>query len=288
MDAYFKKTFKNFYTLLFLVVLSVITISLDFYHKKLNNIRSLITDIVIYPISYISTVPTNLLEVSLLESQVKEEMKLELEKLRKENVRLRIELQEYQAIKDENLRLRQIKKKVKKTDEKQLIVKVLNNNIHATKKMISIDKGKEDGLYIGQNVLGLKGLVGQIIEISALSSKVILISDLNHNIPSQITRTGEKVIVKGKNNNNELELIFVPTNTDIKIGDSISTSGMANRFKPNIPIGIVKDVINEKEKKFMKISIKPLENIGSASELILIWNTQKTKKKDNITKKTNE
>ena len=121
-----------------------------------------------------------------------------------------------------------------------------------------------------------------------LSSKVILISDLNHNIPSQITRTGEKVIVKGKNNNNELELIFVPTNTDIKIGDSISTSGMANRFKPNIPIGIVKDVINEKEKKFMKISIKPLENIGNASELILIWNTQKTKKKDNITKKTNE
>ncbi|MBH44588.1 MAG: rod shape-determining protein MreC [Gammaproteobacteria bacterium] len=289
MDAYFKKTFRNFYTFLFLIFLSVSVIALDFYHQKLNNIRSFITDLVIYPISYISTVPKNLLEISLVETQIKDDMKSEIQKLKEENIKLKIQLQEYQAIKDENLRLRKIQKQVKKVDEKQLIVKVLNNNIHPTKQMVSIDRGKKDGLFIGQNVLGLKGLIGQIVEISALSSKVILVSDLNHNVPAQITRTGEKVIVKGKNKNNELELIFVPTNTDIKIGDSISTSGMAGRFKANIPIGIVKDVVNEKEKKFMRVSVKPLESIGNASELILIWNTQdKVNKENDITKKTDE
>ncbi len=119
--------------------------------------------------------------------------------------------------------------------------------------------------------MGLKGLIGQIIESSYLSSKVLLISDLNSNIPAQITRTGEKIIIKGKDKSNELDIPFAPINMDLKLGDIISTSGMANRFKANIPIGKISSINNDKEKKFAEVTISSYENIGNSSELILIW-----------------
>ena len=128
--------------------------------------------------------------------------------------------------------------------------------------------------------MGLKGLIGQIIESSYLSSKVLLISDLNSNIPAQITRTGEKIIIKGKDKSNELDVPFAPINMDLKLGDVISTSGMANRFKANIPIGKISSINNDKEKKFAEVTVSSYENIGNSSELILIWDYKPKEKNE--------
>ena len=94
---------------------------------------------------------------------------------------------------------------------------------------------------------------------------------MNSNIPAQITRTGEKIIIKGKDKSNELDIPFAPINMDLKLGDVISTSGMASRFKPNIPIGKISSINNDKERKFANVTVSPYENIGNSSELILIW-----------------
>ena len=198
-------------------------------------------------------------------------MESKIKALEKENLKLKVKLQEYQALKDENLRLRKISKESSKISNKQTLAKVINNKAHPSKKIVSIDKGKKDGIFIGQNVLGIKGLVGQIIESSYLSSKVLLISDLSSNIPAQVTRTGEKIIIKGKDETDKLDVLFAQINMDLKVGDAISTSGMANRFKPNIPIGKISFVDNDKERKFSIVHVTPLENVGTASELILIW-----------------
>ena len=104
-----------------------------------------------------------------------------------------------------------------------------------------------------------------------MSSKVLLISDLNSNIPAQVTRTGEKIIVKGRDENDKLDVLFAQISMDIKVGDIVSTSGMADRFKANIPIGQISFIDNNKERKFATVHVVPHENIGSSSELILIW-----------------
>ncbi len=271
METVFKKSFKEFYSFIILVLLSILTIAADYKYNQLDYVRSLLNDTVIYPIDYLSTMPKKILEASVEETQIKEEMENKIKLLENENLKLKIQLQEFQALKDENLRLRKMSEASSKISDKQTLAKVINNKAHPNKKIVSIDKGKKDGVFIGQNVLGLKGLIGQVIETSYLSSKVLLISDLNSNIPSQITRTGEKVIVKGKEKSNELDIPFAPMDMDLKLGDVITTSGMADRFKPNIPIGKISAIDNDKEKKFAKITVVPNENIGNSSELILIW-----------------
>ena len=58
---------------------------------------------------------------------------------------------------------------------------------------------------------------------------------------------------------------------DIVVDDHVSTSGIAKRFKPKIPIGRVTSVQKDPEKKFSIIKLEPFENVGNMSELILIW-----------------
>jgi len=280
METVFKKSFKEFYTFIILVFLSALTIAADYKYNQLTYVRSLINDTIIYPIDYVSTIPRQIVKASVEESQIKATMEDKIKTLEDENLKLKIQLQEYQSLKDENLRLRKISKASTKISEKQTLAKVINNKAHPSKKIITIDKGKKDGVFIGQNVLGLKGLIGQIIESSYLSSKVLLISDLNSNIPAQITRTGEKIIIKGKDKSNELDVPFAPINMDLKLGDVISTSGMANRFKANIPIGKISSINNDKEKKFAEVTVSSYENIGNSSELILIWDYKPKEKNE--------
>ena len=280
METFFKKSFKEFYTFIFLVFLSALTMAADYKYNQLSYVRSLINDTIIYPIDYLSTIPRLIVEASVEESQIKVTMEDKIKTLEDENLKLKIQLQEYQSLKDENLRLRKISEASTKISEKQTLAKVINNTAHPSKKIITIDKGKKDGVFIGQNVLGLKWLIGQGIESSYLSSKVLLISDLNSNIPAQVTRTGEKIIIKGKAKSNELDIPFVPINMDFKLGDVISTSGMANRFKANIPIGKISSIINDKEMKFATVSVSSYENIGNSSELILIWDYKPQEKNE--------
>ncbi len=271
MQLFYKKSTQDFYIFLFLIILSVSTIILDNKYKQINYVRSIINDVIIYPIDLISSIPKSIVELLVIESQEGPDLQIEITKLKDENLNLKIKLQELQSLKDENLRLRNMAKESTIIANKQTLVKVISASAHPNKKIISIDKGRKEGIFEGQNVLGLKGLIGQVIEVNYLTSKVLLISDLNHNVPAQITRTGEKLIVSGMGRDDKLRVSYAPLNMDIKIGDIVATSGIANRFKLNIPIGKISDVIYNQDKNFIEAIVLPYENIGNISELILIW-----------------
>ena len=271
MQLFYKKSTQDFYIFLFLIIFSVSTIILDNKYKQINYIRSIINDVIIYPIDLISSIPKSIVELLVIESQEGPDLQLEITKLKDENLNLKIKLQELQSLKDENLRLRNMAKESTIIANKQTLVKVISASAHPNKKIISIDKGRKEAVFEGQNVLGLKGLIGQVIEVNYLTSKVLLISDLNHNVPAQITRTGEKLIVSGMGRDDKLRVSYAPLNMDIKIGDVVATSGIADRFKLNIPIGKISDVIYNQDKNFVEAIVLPYENIGNIAELILIW-----------------
>ena len=72
-------------------------------------------------------------------------------------------------------------------------------------------------------------------------------------------------------NDGKLIIQYGEIGIDIIEGDIISTSGLANRFKAKIPIGIVVKKTSNRDKDFSEIEIKPFEKVGQMSELILIW-----------------
>ena len=281
MERIYKKSTKDFYSLIFLLSLSVSIIIVDHKYNQADYIRSFINDIIVYPLYNISSLPRSFITSFMQEYQDIDMLESEIKKLKAENMSLRIKLQEFDSLKEENERLLAIEKKSLTSTKKQKIAKVLNNSASPTRKIAIIDKGQNDGLYKGQNVIGIDGLIGQIIELNTMSSKIILINDINHNVPGNISRTGEKVIVAGTSGSSDLMVQFTPIDTDIKVGDIVTTSGVAGRFKSNIPIGKVISIEKDPEKKFSDINVKAFENLDNLSDVILIWDYQPSNEANN-------
>ena len=107
--------------------------------------------------------------------------------------------------------------------------------------------------------MGVNGLLGQVVEVSMYSSKVLLITDNDSNVPAKIARTGQQIIVKGRSQDNMLEISFLPNDSEITSGDLIVTSGQANRFIASLKIGRVVDVIRNEGERFSQVIIEPLE-----------------------------
>ena len=271
MERFYKKSTADFYTLIFLLLLSISTIILDYKYNQITYIRFVINDLIVYPINKVSSLPKTFINELITESSNIKDLELELKILEKENIYLKIKLQELNSLRSENIRLRKISKASNITSKKQTIVKVISNTASPNKRVVSIDKGEKYGVYIGQNVIGVDGLVGQVIETAFVSSKVILITESTHTVPAVVDRTGDNILVTGHTDDGKLIVPYAEMGVDIIVGDIISTSGVANRFKAKIPIGIVVKKTSNRDKEFSDIEIKPLEKIGQMSELILIW-----------------
>ena len=265
------------YTLIIFLIISISIIFLDYKYKQVEYIRSVINDVIVYPIFSLSNIPRTLINNIISESQNIELLEEEITSLKQENMNLRIQVQELEGLKEENNRLRKIKIQSERTSKKQLIAKIISDSASPTKNIIAVDKGKNDGVFSGQNVIGMKGLIGQVTETTFVSSKIILINDVSHNVPGEISRTGEKVIVSGTRDKMKLKIDFLAVNTDIKVGDIVSTSGLGERFKEKIPIGKVSLVEQDPEKEFSLVEIEPFENLENLTDLILIWDYKPTK-----------
>ena len=106
MERFYKKSTADFYTLVFLLLLSILTITLDYKYNQITYIRSIITDLIVYPIDQLSSMPKSLLNDAIRESSNLDELENTIALLKKENMNLKIKLQELASLKDENTRLR--------------------------------------------------------------------------------------------------------------------------------------------------------------------------------------
>ena len=185
-------------------------------------------------------------------------------------------LQRIDILKDEVARLRSIKRALSKKFENIQIAKVIQGDVIPNKESIKIDIGSNDNIALGQTVMGTNGLIGQIVEVALYSSKVLLITDVNSNVPAIITRTGKQVIVKGRSQDDLLEISFTD-DSDIKSGDLIVTSGQAGRFIASLNIGrIVQIKMNEGE-RFAEVLVEPSEYIENINEVIVTPDEYKDK-----------
>ncbi len=101
---------------------------------------------------------------------------------------------------------------------------------------VVIDKGSVNGVYEGQPVISDKGVVGQVVAVAKLTSRVLLICDATDALPIQVLRNDIRVIAAGNGCTDDLQLEHLPANTDIRVGDVLVTSGLGGRFPEGYPV----------------------------------------------------
>ena len=267
-SSIFKKSVTNFYLLIFLISLSILSIIIDLKNPAINYTRTIVNDFIVSPIQYIVKTPSNFFNNILEETESIAQLELKIERLEKDNKTMKMNLQRIDILEDEVSRLRSIKRVMSKKFENIQIARVIQGDVIPNKESIKIDIGSNDNVIIGQTVMGTNGLIGQIVEVALYSSKVLLITDVNSNVPAVITRTGKQVIIKGRSQDDLLEISYTD-DTDIKSGDLIVTSGQAGRFIASLKIGrIVRIEMNEGE-RFAQVVVEPSEYIENINEVIV-------------------
>jgi rod shape-determining protein MreC len=265
----FKKSATNFYLLLFLIALSITSIVFDKKYPTSNNIRIAINDYILNPVQIIIKTPASFIDAIVTEKKTIADMEIEISKLKKENIKIKVNLQRIDVLENEVTRLRSIRAATISRIKNIKIAKVVERNIIPNKISLKMNIGLDDNIKIGQTVMGINGLIGQVVETNTFTSKVLLITDSSSNVPAIIARTGQQVIVKGDRQTNMMELSFLKNEDDIQKGDLIVTSGQAGRFIPSIKIGRVKDIVKNEGERFSKVTLMPLENVNDINEVII-------------------
>lgn len=243
----------------------------DHHSHYLRPLRSTINT-AMYPVEYLVALPAKIYYWGSESLATRSRLLSDNNRLQEKQIHLELQLQKLAALEQENARLRELLLSSKRfVKEHSLIAEILSVNLHPSRQRIILNKGTRNGIYEGQPILGSKGIIGQVDKVSPFSSTAILISDPNHALLGTLVRSGQRSLIFGTGNTDTLDLRHITNNADIKIGDLVVTSGLDNRYPANYPIAKITDIQETPDKTFMKVEAKPLANLNTIREVLLIW-----------------
>lgn len=184
---------------------------------------------------------------------------------------LQVDLQKLQAIANENQQLKGILNVAHNIKNKYLLAQLLATHSEFDTYQLTLNKGKNDGIYIGQPVLDEYGILGQIIQVNLFSSKVLLLNSSNSGIAVASLRNGVRSVAVGDGASGYLRLTNVAQTTDVKIGDFFLTSGLSDRYPAGYPVGKVIKVAHEPGLSFSTIILAPSAHFNTSKQVLLLW-----------------
>ena len=149
----------------------------------------------------------------------------------------------YLFLENENKRLKEIVGENTSTSE-GIVSRVLIDKDGKFLKSIILNKGSKDGIKIGMVVLDKSFLIGQIIEVNYTTSRAILISDLNSNIPVVIEPGSFQSILSGTGKDHGI-IKYSKNELNLDENSIVYTSGSGGNFRSGLPIGIINNQIDK-------------------------------------------
>ena len=132
------------------------------------------------------------------------------------------------AIQAENMRLRDLVDSSFKVGDRVLVAELSSVDLDPYKQQVIINKGAASGAFEGQPVLDAHAVMGQVTNVTPLTSTVLLITDTSHALPVQVLRNGLRTIALGTGRIDELKLPYLPTNSDIVEGGDFTWNANFN------------------------------------------------------------
>jgi rod shape-determining protein MreC len=179
-----------------------------------------------------------------------------------------------------NYRLRKLLNFQKTIPHSVVAAEVVGKDPSPWYKTIIINKGKADGLVKGSPVVVPDGITGQVIDVSYRHSKVLLIIDQNSAVDALVQRTRARGIIKGESAGQCL-FKYVLRKHDVKVGDTVVSSGLDGVFPKGLLIGHVSGVIRRSSGIFQEVTVSPYVAFEKLEEVLVVLTSPK---KDSVSK----
>ncbi len=224
------------------------------------------------PVYWVADIPTR---ISFWIDDVfvsRSDLLVENERLREDLLVAQRELQLLESLASENSRLLDLREATQVIAGEVMPAEIINVSPDPYSKRILINKGSEDGVFLGQALLDAKGLMGQVDEVLPFSAWVLLITDSHHITPVEVNRNGERALARGSRSTvSELELEFVTQTQDMKAGDLLVSSGMGQVYPKNYPVAEVTSVYSDPGQDFTTVKARPLAQLASTRHVMLVF-----------------
>lgn len=199
-----------------------------------------------------------------------------LTKLTKENAELKREVSRLkkerlakEQTREENARLRELLDFRKVIAYESIPANVIGVGMrHAT---IILDKGKQDDLSENMPVLLNSGLVGKLLKVVDGASLTQLLTDPKSAVGAKIKENGTVGIVEGEIGG-KLMLKFIDSDAEIKLEQTVVTSGLGGIFPKDIPIGKIVNIGKDRATLEVVAEVKPFVNYSKLDQVFIITN----------------
>jgi rod shape-determining protein MreC len=183
-------------------------------------------------------------------------------------------LQRLKSIESENQHLRNLLHANPESSTKVILGEILHMGRDPFSNVVVVNKGNNDGVEAGQAVVDADGVIGQISRVYPFSSEVTLITDKNLSIPIQIERNQLRAIAFGEGKNNTLDIPYLPTSVDIKVGDRLVTSGIDGVYPTGLAVATVTQIKQSPDSPFAKIISAPIAGVNRHIQLLILSSTK--------------
>ena len=249
-SAFLKKTTKQKFSLLTLVFISIFIIVLSSLDLKAVRYLKIGISELVYRSSFVVSVPENFIKDSYKEISNYTSFFYDYKKTNKELSELKSKYVFSEIIQIENKELKELINDYVSSSDK-ILAKIIVDHKSPFLKSIIINKGSKDGIKIGTNIYDQSYLVGRVIEVNYKSSRVLLLNDLNSNVPVTIAPQNIQAIVTGSGDKyGQIKYIKEGFSEGFTGENIIYSSGTGDIFKSGIPIGKIKTIDDVTSKKF--------------------------------------
>lgn len=193
-----------------------------------------------------------------------EQLRLQVEALQRENEELREVQGELQLMQDLFNRARE------SPEFRRLTASVIGYDTSPLFRSIIIDKGSEDGVFVGKPVESARGLVGQVFRTTGHSAMVILVTDNISSIPARLGDTRATGIVRGGGLGGAMTMDWVDLEAQVDVGEVVYTSGLGGRFPQDMVIGRITDVERREADLFQRAVVQPAVDFNSLEMVFVI------------------
>ncbi|MDG1249636.1 MAG: rod shape-determining protein MreC [Gammaproteobacteria bacterium] len=265
--------------LLGLILVSIVLMVSDHRYQQTHLIRSTIGG-VLYPLERLVSTPGDISKWLAVYFTTRASLQSQVESLERLNLFQQARLQELAQLKLENNRLRELlDSPLQRNKNSVLLADIIRVNLHPFRKLIAIDRGQQDNVYEGQAIVGAQGIIGQVVEVFPMHSNVLLISDPSHALLAENNRTGLRALLVGSGEADRVYLQNISSSADIQIGDLFQTSGLDGLYPRNYPVARVLEIGRVEGEAFLTVTAKPLAQLDSIREVLLLWPEQRIKRK---------
>ena len=249
-SAFLKKSTQQKFSLLTLVFVSISIIILSNLDLKAIRYLKMGINEVVYRSSFVVSIPENFIRNTYIEVSEYTNFFKDYKQKKTELNELKSKYVSSEIIQNENKELKELINDYVSSSDK-ILAKIIVDHESPFLKSIIINKGSKDNIKIGTNIYDQSYLVGRVIEVNFKTSRVLLLSDLNSNVPVTIAPQNIQAIVTGTGDNHgQIKYIKDGISKEFSEDNIIYTSGTGAIFKSGVPIGKLKIINQNSSSKF--------------------------------------